>query len=186
MTNNTITINLNTHYQALERLKEEEIFKNPKVIRLLARYVLEYMDKSGTQNVCRYSSDYSAYSIIEGNSQPGISISGGGYIVDKCLKDMNLYPKGSLKWSVNLICITMIQMIINEDDLLMSPYEMVELMSRKYPEYDKKVFWFFESKKNKRIANGHLICKEALAIQLHKVILEEFPKVIPEKYRIAK
>lgn len=147
MTNNTITIKLNTHYQVLERLEEEKIFKNPKVIKLLARYVLEYMNKSGTQKVCKYSSDDSAYSLIKGNSQPNRCITGGGYIVDICLKDMNLHPKDSLKWSVNLICITMIQMIINEDELLLSPYEMVELMSKKYPGYDKKVFCFLKVKK---------------------------------------
>tara|TARA_Y100001960_G_C14293256_1_gene642554 strand:- start:117 stop:668 length:552 start_codon:yes stop_codon:yes gene_type:complete len=180
MTNNTITIEIRSHYEVLEKLKDETIARNTKVVKLLAEYVIEYLRKSDTTNLINYS-DISVYDLININSKISRFQSGMPYAIMRSIRGINLYKKGSFEYATNIICITMLQLLNNEEELIISPYEMVELMAKKYPEYNKKKFLFFQSSKNKCIAEGLLISKESLSIELNKILNEEFPKKTKEK-----
>ena len=147
---------------------QKDIIKNKQVSHLLARYVVMYLQKANKTNLCQYihddSCDVDAYSHIEMHTRPGRSGSWDWRAKEACIQNINTYPKGSLNWSVNIICATMLQIICEDDILTISAYDMVKLMCKEYPRYKPFSFIPIIGDKYRRLSEGTVICKTALAI----------------------
>jgi hypothetical protein len=180
MKDNALSIELENHDEILQSLMQKDILKNKQVSHLLARYVVMYLQKVNKTNLCQYihdeDCDVHAYRHIEMHTRPGRSGSWDWRAKEACIQNINTYPKGSLNWSVNIICATILQIICEDDILTISAYDMVKLMCKEYPGYKPFSFIPIIGDKYRRLSEGTVICKTALAIELKEIISQEIKK----------
>lgn len=180
MKDNALSIELENHDEILQSLMQKDILQNKEVSHLLARYVITYLEKTNKKRLCKYihdgSCDVNAYEYIEMHTRPGRGASWDWRAKEACIQNINTYPKGSLNWSVNIICATMLQIICEDDILAISAYDMVKLMSKEYPQYKPLSFIPIIGEKYRRLSEGTVICKTALAIELKEIVSQEIKK----------
>lgn len=180
MKDNSLIIELENHDEILQSLMKKDILANEQVSHLLARYVTMYLEKTHKQRLCQYIHDgdceVDAYRHIEMHTRPGRSGSWDWRAKEACIQNINTYPKGSLNWSVNLICATMLQIICKDDILSISAYDMVKLMCKEYPQYKYLRFIPIIGNSYRQLSKGSVICKTALAIELKEIVSQEIKK----------
>lgn len=100
MTNNLLYLEIDNHDEILQSLIQKDILEIEAVRNLLARYLIEYINKTNTKSLCKYIHDeiceVDAYHSIGLYTRPGSSHSWSWRAKEACLLNMDKYSKGRL------------------------------------------------------------------------------------------